>query len=130
MSALFKRAVAVDCLTPATDHSGKRGYLVKLDSNKNAALVSSAADIPYGVILDGEDINGKDSVAVLGGNLGTVVVKVQNAVTKGAKGVVYSDGRVAVDPGTGARVAVCLFMEDGTADELVEAIPLLPQALS
>lgn len=126
MSAQQIRTLAVDSLVPAADHSTNRGYFVKLDSNKKAALCTAATDTPYGAILDGENVDGQDSVAISGGNIGSIRIKVGGTVSKGQLGVLNASSVAIADPGTGARKVVCLFLEDGVVDELVEALLLLP----
>lgn len=123
------KVLAVESLEAAADHSTKRGYFVELSAGK-ASIVNATTDVPYGLILDGEEAGGQDAIAISGGNVGTVRVKVGGAVAKGALGQLQNDGSVITDAGTGARVLVCKFMEAGAADELVEAIIFLPVVIA
>jgi len=119
------RASAIIPLTPAVDHSEKEGYFVKLSSGE-AAVVTSATDLPFGIILDGEDTDGKDSIAVCGGNAGPVEVKLNGTVSMGDYLQLESDGTVIENAGSGARVLVAIALSDGVAEELIPAILLTP----
>jgi hypothetical protein len=117
---------SIESLEPNETHVGKEGYLVKLSSGK-AALHDSATAEAFGVITDGEATDGRSSVAVLGGKVGAVRVKLTlSAVTKGQRGKQVSDGTVTLDNGSGARVVVCKFAEDGAIGELVRAYLFTP----
>lgn len=125
------KTAAILALAPITDHSGKEGHFVE-PSGAGVEVVNSATDIPLGVILDGEVVGGRDSVAIPGGFPGTCHVKLGSnpgAVVRGAYGVLNDDGTVKLDPGEGARVRVCRFLESGAADELVEAVLIDPVAI-
>jgi len=128
MSSGQIKTVTVEALVPNADHREKRGFFVKLSSGL-AALVSAATDVPYGVILDGENTDGNDAIAISVGNVGSVRVKVAGSVTKGGLGQLTSTGEVIADAGTGARVLVCVFLEAGSDDELVEAILIKPVSI-
>lgn len=121
-------------LTPNADHTGKDGYFVNLDANGQAALVSSASDIPFGLILEGLSTDDTDSIAVPGGFAGTASVKLSasaSPVSAGAYLVLTADGSVEQEQtGAGARVRVAKALESGTADELIEAVLIEPLALS
>ena len=117
----FTKDVAVIALTPTADHSTKRGYLVK-NSSGSAALNDSGTVPALGVILDGEPTTGKDSIGILGGNLGTVKAKLGGTVAFGALIQQKNDGTVITDAGTGARVVVGRCLEGGVVDELVECV--------
>jgi len=130
MSSGQIKAVTVESIEAAADHSAKRGHFVEIDGDGNAAVVNATTDLPYGLILDGEEAGGQDSIAVCGGNAGSVRVKVGGPVSKGNFGQLESDGTVIVDSAAGARVIVCRFLEAGVEDELVEAILMVPDARS
>jgi len=133
MSSLFIRDTAVVALTPAADHTEKRGYLVEIDGNGKSAIINSAADLPFGVIVDGQDsavANAQDSIAVLGGNIGTVPMVAGAAITKGQRLQSQNDGTVIPDAAAGARVIVGRAMEDAAAGERFEAVGYAPIALS
>ena len=133
MSTLFIRDTAVVAVTPAADHREKRGFLVEIDGNGKAAVINSAADLPFGVILDGQnssDANAQDSIGVLGGNLGTVPMVAGAAITKGQRLQAQNDGTVIPDAGSGARVIVGRALEDAAATERFEAVGFAPVALS
>lgn len=128
---MIARTNAVVALTPAADHTGKEGYFVELTAGE-ASIVNSAADVPFGVITEGYNPDkGNDSIAVsAGGFAGTVKVKLSGAVTKGDFLTVAADGTVVTDDGAGARVQVAQALEDGAADELIEAVIFKPIVLS
>jgi len=124
----FAREVAVIALTPTADHSTNKGFLVKLSAG-SAALNDSATVSAFGVILDGETTAGKDSVGVLGGNLGTVKLKASGAIAQGALVKQAADGSVVTDA-AGARVVVGKALEAAAAGELFEAIVFNPVVLA
>jgi len=130
MSSGQIQTLAVESIEAAADHKEKRGFFVEIDGNGKAAIVNATTDLPYGVILDGEEAGGQDSIAVSGGNAGPVRVKVGGPVSKGGLGQLENDGSVIADSGAGARVIVCKFLEAGVEDELVKAIAILPDARS
>lgn len=119
------RQSAILPLTPAVDHSDYESYFVKLSAGK-AAIVTSATDLPFGVILDGEDTDGQDSIAVCGGNAGPCEVKLNGIVSKGAYLQLESDGTVITDAETGARVLVGIALESGVAEEKIPAVLITP----
>lgn len=126
------KTVAILSFAPLADQSASEGYFVEASGN-GVAVCNAATDIPLGVILDGEPISGRSSIAIAGGFPGTCHVKLgatPGAVVRGAFGTLNADGTVRADPGTGARVRVCRFLEAGTADELVEAVLINPVALA
>lgn len=120
-------------LTPTADHSALDGYFVK-NSSGSAALIAAATDIPVGVITDGEDTDGKGSVA-LQGFAGIVTAKL--AATPGTVNpftVLTLDGTtlgaVRADPGTGDRVQVAIALESGAAGELIKVRLIEPVAIA
>lgn len=120
--------------TPVADHTGLEGLFVE-PSGGGVAVINSAADVPLGVITEGANIKGKDSVAICGGGGPTVKVKLAAApgtVVLGTYLVLDGTtlGAVKQDPGTGARVRVARALESGAAGERIEAILLDPEPLS
>jgi hypothetical protein len=116
-------------LTPAADHSEKAGYFCEIDSSGEAAVVSAADTLPLGVIVEGQDTDGLDTVACHNFG-GTVPVKLEGAVSAGDRLELTADGDVIEDSGSGARVIVGQALEDGAATELIEAALISPIALS
>lgn len=112
-------------MTPGADHSEKEGYFVVGSAGK-PIVAPNATDKPIGLILDGESTSGKDAVAILGALSGTALVKLGGAATKLSHGQLVAGGTVQNDTGAGARVLVCVFLEDGVTDELVEAAIITP----
>lgn len=129
-STLYRRINSVIPLIAATSLAGKEGFLYKLDEDHKAVIVASAADIPHGAILsvsaDGLEI----SAAPLGGNHGTVLLKLGAAVTDLRKDLtVRANGSVESDDGAGARVIVARPLETGAADEMIECVLLAPRPI-
>lgn len=116
---------AVLSLVPNETHVDKEGYLVRVASGK-AALSASATVEADGVILDGEATTGKSSVALLGGNIGLIRMKLTGAVSQGGRLIQHTDGTVKADTATGARVVVAKAIEDGVDGELVAVLPCTP----
>lgn len=120
---------AILALTPTADHSLLEGYFVE-NSAGSAAIVNAATDIPLGVILDGEETSGKDSIAIAGGFAGTCYVKTSGVIAFGALLQLAADGTVITDAGTGARVIVGRKVDQGSSvsGDLIEAVIFLPDA--
>jgi hypothetical protein len=132
MSALLKRERAILPLTPNEDQRGKEGYAVKVASGK-AALLTAATDMPIGVILDGENTDGKSSVAVCDAQSGTARVKLDGTpgtVVLGTYLAVTATGTFKADPGSGNRVVCARALETGSANELIEAAIFKPASLT
>jgi hypothetical protein len=124
---------ALLALTPTTDQSALEGYFVEA-SGLNVAVVNSAADIPLGVIIDGEGTDGKSTIALSESFAGIVTVKVTGTapgtINRGTYLTLKADGTVQADAGTGSRVQVARALESAVANELVQAVLFKPQALS
>lgn len=133
MSAYLATASLVLPFTSAADLSTKKGYFVKKGASDNVvAAVAAVTDIPVGVIVQGEPVGGHNAVA-LPGVPGLVWVKVggtPGTIVQGTKLQIKNDGSVIADAGTGARVIVAEAFEAGTADELIRARLLEPEAKS
>lgn len=113
----------------AADLSGKKGYFVEFNSG-NIQLADNAADLPIGVLGDGDATGGS---VVTTAAPGTVKVKLDSTpgtVNPGTFLTLAAGGTVKADAGTGARVQVARALESGAADELIEAILVEPVALS
>lgn len=127
-SSLYARGNAIIPAKATVSLVDKEGYLYKLDSAQQAVLVTSATDVPRGIIAavrqDGLEISG----AILGGAHGPMRVKVGTAITDLRKDVVLkADGTVGPDPGTGtARVIVGRPLELGAVDEQIAICPIYP----
>ena len=106
----------------STDLTGKEGYAVVFNSGLDLAATANLAST-LGVITNGGAT--ESDIAVCGAYGGVVRVKVAGAVTVGAKLAVGNGGTfTAYTSGAGTVVAVAL--QDGSADELVEAALLTP----
>jgi hypothetical protein len=125
------RSTSVFPLTPTADHTGKEGFFIL----PTGALVSSAtAALPLGVILEGAETTGKDSVG-LPNIEGTVKVKLSatpGAVIAGSFLVLDGTtfGTAKLDPGSAARIQVARALEAGAANELIEAYLVHPAVLA
>ncbi len=131
MSTLYARKTAIVALVAAASLAGKEGFLYKLNESNQAVIVSAVTDTPHGVIgattVDGLEI----SAIPLGGNHGTVRVKLGAAVTDLRKALqIRADGTVGPDAATGARTLVALPLETGAADELIECILISPRTIT
>lgn len=105
---------AIISQTPSATHVDKEGYLVTMASG--TATISSSATVPAtGVILEGNDTDGKSSIGILGALAGLVRLKTSGAITEGARVQQAADGTVVTDAGTGARVVVGVCVESGGA---------------
>ena len=128
---MIARTLALIVFTAAVDLTGKEGYFVKTDTDPTqVTTVSSAtADVPLGVVSS-EAVAGASAGILIGDAFaGTTRVKLSatpGSVVNGAYGVLTADGSVKLDPGTGARVRVCRFLESGAANERVEAVLISP----
>lgn len=125
---MIARNNAILPFPPADDHSGKEGYFVELIAGE-ASIIDDAATVPFGVITEGFSDTGAadDSVGVLAGGLaGTVKVKLSGAVNVGDHLQLAADGTAVTDAEAGARVLVGQALEDGVADELIEAVVYKP----
>lgn len=122
--SLLARETPVFPMTPAADYSAKKGYVVTFAADV-ATLNASATVVAAGVILDGEDTDGKCSVITLGAGA-SVKMKTGGAITQGALVAQHTDGTVVTDPTTGARVLVGRAMETAASGELIEVAMLGP----
>jgi len=118
---------AIIPVTAGEDLSEKEGFFVKL-SGGEAVLCDATSDIPFGVVVDGAEEDGMATIAVCGGNAGTLHVSAGGNVSKGDYLQLEAEGDVIEDAGTGARVIVGVALEDGTDGALIEAIAITPTA--
>jgi hypothetical protein len=116
---------------PAGDYTAKKGYLVDLAAG--TATISSSGTTPAkGVILEGNDtVAGYAAeavtVAILGATKGTVPMRCGGTIAAGALVCQSTDGTIITDAGSGARVAVGIALEAGTAGENIEVAPITPR---
>lgn len=115
-------------MTPGADHRNYEGYFVVL-SGGNPVVCSSASVAPFGLLLEGENTDGFDSVEIGVGNK-VVKVKLSGTVTKGAYGQLANDGTVVTDATTSTRILVCRFLEAGVSGDLVDAVLITPVTYS
>lgn len=124
---MIARNNAIIQVTPSADHTGKEGYAVKF-TNGEAVLCSANTDSPQGIILEGSTTDGEDSIAIIAGGLAaTVKVKLSSSpgtVNLGTLLEIVAGGTWKADAGTSGTVAA-MALESGTADELIEAVPLM-----
>jgi hypothetical protein len=129
-SSLYRRINSVIPIAAAVSLEGKEGFFYKLDENNKAVIVSSVEDVPHGLILSVTSDGLEISAAPLGGNHGTVLVKLGAAVTDLRKDLtVRANGSAESDDAAGARVIVARPLETGAADEMIEAVLLAPRKI-
>lgn len=132
MSSQKVREDGIIKMVAAESHAGKEGFFVEVASGE-ASLVDGATDIPIGVIVDGGASGESSAIAVGGGINGSVLVKLDaspGTVNIGTLLQITATGTVAADAGTGGRTIVARALESGTANELIEAILIFPDARS
>ncbi len=120
---------AIISLTPSADHRTKEGCFVTL-SGETAVLCASATTKPFGLILEGENTDGVDSIAVAGGNVGVCKVKASGVIAAGAYCQLHTGDGVVTDATTGARVLVAIALESAVSGDLIDAILLTPVTYS
>jgi hypothetical protein len=111
--------------TPVADHRTKEGYFVDVAAGV-ATVSSSATTRPFGVILEGENTDGVDSIAISGGNAGPVKVKASGTISEGAYVQLYTDGSVVTDATSGARVLVGIALESAVSGDLFDCQLITP----
>lgn len=127
-SPLYTRDNAIVPITAGENLTGKEGYFYKLNASNKAVLCDAATDVPHGLILEGAASGADIAAAPLGGNHGTVRVKLGAQVTDLRKDLTLrADGTAESDDGAGARVVVARPLETGAADEMIEAVLLSPR---
>ncbi len=126
------RDKTIIALPPNETHIDKEGYAVKASSG-NAALLAADTDVPLGVILEGGPTTGKSSIALCGGNMGTVRVKLDatpGTVNVGTKLQSLNGGTWKADAGSGARVLAAIALEAGSAGEYLSALLVPPVSIA
>jgi hypothetical protein len=106
-----------------TSYSGKAGYAVVIDGDGSPVLCTAATDLPAGVIASVIDSDNQVAIALPGA---LIPVKVSGTVKRMQRGVVQADATAKAATGTAAEVEYCQFLQDGVADEIVNAIILAP----
>ncbi|HWM26597.1 MAG TPA: hypothetical protein VNP98_17400 [Chthoniobacterales bacterium] len=128
MSTLFARTHAIVPIIAAASLLGKEGYFYKLNGSNQAILCAAVTDVPHGLIAavskDGLEI----SAAPLGGNHGTMKVKLGADVTDLRLDLTLrADATAESNDNAGNRVVVARPLEVGVADEEIEAVLLYPR---
>ena len=130
MSTLFRRATAIIPIVATVPLAGKEGYFYKLDGSNKAVICAAVTDVPRGLILavtaDGLEI----SAAPMGGNHGTVGIKLGAAVIDLRLDLTLrADGSAEPDDGAGNRVVVARPLETGAANEIIECVLIGPKLI-
>lgn len=118
-------------LHTVADLTGKEGVFVKPHTDGvSVDVIAAATDVPLGIV-NSEAPAGSSTAEVLISDAfaGTTRVKLgatPGTVKLGVYGALNADGTVSADPGTGARVIVCRFLETGAGGERVEAVIFKP----
>jgi hypothetical protein len=107
---------AILAMTPVADHRTKEGYFVSVASDV-ATVLSSATTLPFGVIVEGENTDGVDSIAMCG-EPGLFLVKASGPIAQGAAVQLHTDGSVVTDATAGARVLVGRAAEAAVSGDL------------
>lgn len=116
------RVNAIIPIANTVDLTGKEGYFVDKDGNL------AGATAPFGCVTEGypaqtaQDGNCSSVAVCAGGVAGTVAVKLAADALRGD--LVGSDANSKADPAAALKCAQLL--EDGKADELVEAVLFKP----
>jgi hypothetical protein len=131
MKTSLARTNAILPFEAAADLTGHVGRFVVLNAGK-VALVSSATQRPFGVLLTDGKAGESVTVAVgAGGLAGTIRVKLSSTVAApGLDLQLTADGRTQTDAGSGARVIVAQSLESGAINELIEAVLIRPVTLT
>jgi hypothetical protein len=131
MKTSLARTNAILPFDAAADLTGHVGRFVVLNAGK-VALVSSATQRPFGVLLTDGKVGESVTVAVgAGGLAGTIRVKLAAIVANpGIDLQLNANGGVQSDAGTGARVIVAQSLETGVTGELIEAVLFRPVTLT
>lgn len=126
---MLSKKEAILPFTPAADHRTYEGYFVDVSAS-TATVSSSASTRPFGLILEGENTDGVDSIAVCGGNVGPVKVKSSGTIAQGAYCQLHTDGTVITDATSGARILVCIALEAAVSGDLFDAVLITPVTYS
>ena len=131
MKTSLARTNAILPFEASADLTGHVGRFVVLNAGK-VALVSSATQRPFGVLLTDGKVGESVTVAVgAGGLAGTIRVKLAAIVANpGIDLQLNANGGVQSDAGTGARVIVAQSLETGVTGELIEAVLFRPVTLT
>ena len=127
-SPLYARGDAIVPISTPVNLTGLEGYFYKRDASNNAIAITSATDVPDGVILDaGNSFSTEISAAIAGGAHNPMRIKLGAAVTDLRKALVLrADGTAGPDTGAGARVVVAKPIETGAVGEKIAAVLLAP----
>lgn len=104
------------------DFTGKRYYIVKLDSSGNVVLASAATDAILGVI-DNEPKTGRTADVVLLNGTGTFKVKTGGNISKDAYITTDGNGKAIATTTTGNRV-IGRAVRDSSSGDVAEYVKL------
>ena len=133
MSKLTRTNAILQYPTSPDQEGSLQGYLVGM-SNFNGALTKLSPDstaAPLGVCVHYDSPGAPASVALMSGGLaGTVKVRLDGSASAGDYLIMGDSGVVLTDPGSGTRKQLGQALEDGIAEEHIEAILFHPLSLS
>ena len=116
MAGALTRDAALFSFASAADLTDKEGYAVEVESGK-VELWDGTGTL-FGVVVDGDTTSGRNTVATFAGASGTVKVKLNGTVSAGNLLEIESGGTFIAQS---SNDAYAMAIEDGVADELIEA---------
>jgi|1_EtaG_2_1085319.scaffolds.fasta_scaffold00400_4 hypothetical protein len=116
MAGALTRDTALFSFASAADLTDKEGYAVEVESGK-VELWDGTGTL-FGVVVDGDTTSGRNTVATFAGASGTVKVKLNGTVSAGNLLEIESGGTFIAQS---SNDAYAMAIEDGVADELIEA---------
>jgi hypothetical protein len=116
MAGALTRDTALFSFASAADLTDKEGYAVEVESGK-VELWDGTGTL-FGVVVDGDTTSGRNTVATFAGASGTVKVKLNGTVSAGNLLEIESGGTFIA---RASNDAYAMAIEDGVADELIEA---------
>lgn len=131
MSKLTRENAILPFPTSAEQEGSLYGHIVGLFNGVLTGSDPGSANPPLGACIHQEDPGEPATVALMSGGLaGTVKLKLDGAVSVGNYLVLGDGGLVYADPGVGARIQVGQALEDGVAEEFIEAVLFHPITLA
>jgi hypothetical protein len=118
----------LESIKAVSDLSAARGKTVKLSTN-DATIVTAAADVPYGVVVE-EAANAGEATIALCAAHGECKVLLSGTVAKGAYLQQTAAADAVTDAGTGTRVLFAQALESGVTGEWIRARLMRPESIA